>query len=93
MKSLEEIDRLIVINRNQEKEIDMYKENALVEEITLLKNYLEEAKLGEEALKIQDLEEERHYENLELKIVGLRKDLKKPKALNITFSKGSKTIE
>lgn len=65
----------------------------LVEEITQLKIYLEEAKLTKEVLKKQVLEKERHYENLELEIVGLRQELEKTRALNFIFAKGSDTLE
>lgn len=93
MDSLEESDRLRVINKNQEKEITMYKENTFVEEITQLKICLEEAKLVEESLKKQVQERKKHCENLELEIVGLRKELEKTKALNLRFAKGFETLE
>ena len=35
---------------------------------------------------------EKHNETLECEIVGLRKDLKKTKSLNLRFAKGSETL-
>lgn len=77
----------------EDKEIFMYNENTLVEEIIKLKIYLEEAKLVEEVLKKHVLEKEMHCENLKLEIMGLRKKLEKTKSLNIRFAKGSDTLE
>lgn len=44
-------------------------------------------------MKKQVQERENHCETLELEIVGLRKELKKTKALKPRFSKGYETLE
>jgi len=36
---------------------------------------------------------EKHNEKLECEIVGFRKDIEKTKALNLSFAKGSKTLD
>ena len=45
-----------------------------------------------DTLTYQLAEKRKHNEKLECEIVGLRKDLEKTKALNLSFVKGSETL-
>jgi len=45
-----------------------------------------------DTLTYQLVEKEKHNEKLECEIVGLRKDLKKTKSINLRFAKGSETL-
>lgn len=74
------IDRIRDVNKDQEKEISMYKENNLFEEMTHLKVFPEETKRVEEVLRKQIQEKEKHCEKLESEIVELRRELEKRKA-------------
>lgn len=65
MDALKDIERLININKNQEKDIKRYKENNFVEEVTQLNFSPEEIKKVEEVLRKQLQEKERKYDKLE----------------------------
>eukprot|EP00253_Pinus_taeda_P016657 PITA_16657 len=71
---------------------DALEEDDLHEEISKLKNCLEEKNMIIDTLTYQLFEREKHNEKLECEIVGLRKDLEKTKYLNLRFAKGSKTL-
>lgn len=64
MTALKEIDMLKNGNKNQEKEIILYKKKGFVEDITQLKVCLEEAQRIEEVLRKQLKQNKRHYEKL-----------------------------
>eukprot|EP00253_Pinus_taeda_P026900 PITA_26900 len=72
--------------------LDALEEEDFLEEITKLKICLEEKNTIIDTLIDKLAERERHNENLECEIVGLRKDLEKTKPLNLRFSKGSETL-
>jgi len=73
--------------------LDDLDEDDLYEEISKLKIYLEEKNMIIDTLTFQPTEREKHNEKLECEIVGLRKVIEKKKALNLRFSKGSKTLD
>jgi len=72
--------------------LDAIDEDDPYEEISKLKIYLEEKNMIIDTLKFQLVEREKHNEKLECEILGLRKDIEKTKAINLRFSKGSKTL-
>ena len=73
--------------------LDAIDENDLYEEISELKIFLEEKSMIIDSLTFQLAKREKHNEKLECEIVGLRKDIKKTKVLNLRFAKGSKTLD
>eukprot|EP00253_Pinus_taeda_P032109 PITA_32109 len=72
--------------------LDALEEEDFLEEITKLKICLEEKNMIIDTLTHQLAEREKHFENLECEIVGLRKDLEKTKSLNLRFAKASETL-
>jgi len=68
--------------------LDALDEDNLYEEISKLKICLEEKNMIIDTLTFQLAEREKHNEKLECEIVGVRKDIKKTKALNLRFAKG-----
>ena len=72
--------------------LDALDEDELYEEISKLKICLEEKNMIIDTLTFQLAEREKHNEKLECEIVGLRKDLERRNALNLSFAKGSKTL-
>ena len=54
---------------------------------------MEENKIAIDTLKNQLIEKEKHNEKLECEIVILRKEIEKEKTLNISFAKGTKTLD
>ncbi len=72
---------------------DALEEDDLHEEISKVKIYLEEKNIIIDTLAYQLAEKEKHNENLECEIVGIRKDLEKMKSLNLRFAKGSETLD
>jgi len=73
--------------------MDAIDEEGLYEEIYKLKICLEEKNMIIDTLQCQLAEREKHHEKLECEIVGLRKEIKKTKALNLRFVKGSETLD
>eukprot|EP00253_Pinus_taeda_P016033 PITA_16033 len=73
--------------------LDAIDEEGIYEEISKLKICLEEKNMIIDTLTFQLAEREKHNEKLECEIVRLRKDIEKTKALNLRFSKGSKTLD
>eukprot|EP00253_Pinus_taeda_P015505 PITA_15505 len=63
------------------------------DEITRLKRCLDESNVIIDSLQSQLAEKEKSLEKLECEIVGLRKEIKKTKALNLKFVKGSETLD
>jgi len=63
------------------------------EGLSKFKICLEEKNMIIDTLTFQLAKMEKHNEKLECEIVGLRKDIEKTKALNLRFSKGSKTLD
>ena len=72
--------------------LDALEEEDILEEITKLKFYLKEKNIIIDTLTHQLTEREKHNENIECEIVGLRKEFEKKKSLNLKFSKGSETL-
>jgi len=73
--------------------LDAINEEGLYEEISKLKVCLEEKNMIIDTLTFQLAEKDKHNEELECEIVGLRKEIEKTKALNLKLAKASKTID
>ena len=73
--------------------MDAIDEEGLYEEISKLKICLEEKNMIIDTLQFQLAESEKHHERLECEILGLRKEIKKTKALNLRFVKGFETLD
>eukprot|EP00253_Pinus_taeda_P009420 PITA_09420 len=73
--------------------LDAIDEEGLYEEISKLKICLEEKNMIIDTLTFQLAEIDKHNEELECEIVGLRKEIEKTKALNLRFAKGSETLD
>jgi len=73
--------------------LDALDEDGIYEEISKLKICLEENNMIIDTLTFQLAEREKHNEKLECEIVDLRKYIKKTKAFNLRFAKGSETLD
>ena len=73
--------------------LDAINEEGLYEEISKLKVCLEEKNMIIDTMTFQPAERDKHNEELECEIVGLRKEVEKTKALNLRFAKGSETLD
>lgn len=80
-------------NESNDKFVDALEEKYFFEEITQLKNFLEENKVAIDTLKHQLIEKEKHNEKLECEVVSLKKELEKIKNLNLIYSKGSENLD
>eukprot|EP00253_Pinus_taeda_P017719 PITA_17719 len=81
-----EQDYRILIAYNNDDFLDALEEKDFLEEITKLKICLEEKNMIIDTLTHQLTEREKHNENLECEIVGLRKEVEKTKSLNLRFA-------
>jgi len=73
--------------------LDAINEEGIYEEISKLKVFLEEKNMIIDTLTFQLVEKDKHNEEAECEIVGLRKEIEKTKALNLIFAKGSETLD
>eukprot|EP00253_Pinus_taeda_P019561 PITA_19561 len=56
-------------------------------------NFVKNLQWGTDTLTFQLAEKDKHNEELECEIVGLRKEIEKTKALNLRFAKGYETLD
>jgi len=84
--------KLLMAYENDEF-MDSLEEEYFLEEIIHLKICLEEKNMVIDTLTHQLTEREKHNEESECEVVGLRKELEETKSLNLRFYKGSETLD